>query len=452
MVRAGRRWRRSSSAADAAPAAAADDADGDGGELERHIAEADGELVLFEAGCAVGNTLFPLLSKLPKLSAFGVDYSEVAVGLCREDPRYAALHAAGRIAVATGDLTVAMPAELADRRAHIATLIFVLSAMSRETMGAAVATVASALHDGGLCLLRDYAVGDGAQQRFQKGRTAKKLDADAESYVRQDGTRAYYFTADEARALFAPHFECERCEYTHRRTTNRASGVDLGRVYLTATFRKRAAGAPAPPPPAPPPPPGRRRPPPPPPPRQPLPPGFEGRDDLIAPRGYTPLHRMPLDERPWPPMAAILADEGLTGHHGPASLFATRAGAADDGAHAWADAGEWAEAKLIVRATLGLALGGGDEKAARALALGGADVDDAARAAWARMVCELALGDGATSFAADDAEEWAAAAAKVRAALGLALGRADDDATRARWDRMLREISEEPPNTAPEAS
>ena len=68
-----------------------------------------------EAGCAVGNTLFPLLSKLPKLSAFGVDYSEVAVGLCREDPRYAALHAAGRISVATGDLTVAMPAELAER-------------------------------------------------------------------------------------------------------------------------------------------------------------------------------------------------------------------------------------------------------------------------------------------------------------------------------------------------
>ena len=55
----------STSAADAAPAAAADDADGDGGELERHIAEADGELVLFEAGCAVGNTLFPLLSKSP---------------------------------------------------------------------------------------------------------------------------------------------------------------------------------------------------------------------------------------------------------------------------------------------------------------------------------------------------------------------------------------------------
>ena len=105
-----------------------------------------------------------------------------------------------------------------------------------------------------------------------------------------------------------------------------------------------------------------------------------------------------------------------------------------------------------MRATLGLALGGGDEKAARALALGGADVDDAARAAWARMVCELALGVGATTFAADDAEEWAAAAAKVRAALGLALGRADDDATRARWDRMLREISEEPPNMAPEAS
>ena len=383
----------SSSAADAAPAAAADDADGDGGELERHIAEADGEPVLFEAGCAVGNTLFPLLSKLPKLSAFGVDYSEVAVGLCREDPRYAALHAAGRIAVATGDLTVAMPAELSDRRAHIATLIFVLSAMSRETMGAAVATVASALHDGGLCLLRDYAVGDGAQQRFQKGRTAKKLDADAESYVRQDGTRAYYFTADEARALFAPHFECERCEYTHRRTTNRARASTSPRLPHRH-LPQGAAGAPAPP--APPPPPGRR-PPPPPPPRQPLPPGFEGRDDLIAPRGYTPLHRMPLDERP-PPMAAILADEGLTATTGRRRL--PRAGAADDGAHAWADAGEWAEAKLIVRATLGLALGGGDEKAARALALGGAD-DDAARAAWARMVCELAAGDG--DGAADDA-------------------------------------------------
>lgn len=81
------------------------EADTGGAEVQQTMAElmdgtaADGELVMLEAGCGVGNTLFPLLRAHPRLRVFGCDFAEAAIDIVRRHP----LHKAGRVTVAVGD-------------------------------------------------------------------------------------------------------------------------------------------------------------------------------------------------------------------------------------------------------------------------------------------------------------------------------------------------------------
>ena len=143
---------------------------------------------------------------------------------------------------AVGDLTLGvLPPELAPclGRCDVATLMFVLSAMSPPTMPPAIAAVASALKPGGLLFLRDYAQGDGAQHRLQQANQPKQLDAAGRFFVRQDGTRAYYFELAELQRLVeACGFVTLRCEISLRTTANRAKGLAIERRFVTATFRK----------------------------------------------------------------------------------------------------------------------------------------------------------------------------------------------------------------------
>ena len=195
---------------------------------------------LLEAGCGVGNTLFPLLQSNPRLRVYAFDFSPAAVEIVRRHP----LTASGRVIAAVGDLTSGeLPAELAEctGRCHAATLMFVLSAISPERMGPAIDATASALTTGGLLLIRDYANGDAAQTRLQQSSLPKQLDAAGRFFVRQDGTRAYYFELAELAALVeARGFTTVRCEISHRVTTNRAKGLSVERRYITATFRRLA--------------------------------------------------------------------------------------------------------------------------------------------------------------------------------------------------------------------
>jgi SAM-dependent methyltransferase len=108
---------------------------------------ATGELLLLEAGCGVGNTLFPLLRANPRLRCFGVDFADAAIAIVRRHP----FAQCGRVSAAVGDLTCGrLPAELAPclGACDVATLMFVLSAISPERMRAAVDAAASALREG----------------------------------------------------------------------------------------------------------------------------------------------------------------------------------------------------------------------------------------------------------------------------------------------------------------
>ena len=218
---------------------------GSGGEAAAGADEmAEGrELVLLEAGCGVGNTLFPLLRANPLLRCFGVDFADSAIAIVQSHP----LAQSGRVRAAVGDLTSgALPAELAPclGRCDVATLMFVLSAISPERMGPAVDAAVSSLRDGGVLLVRDYANGDGAQRRLASGPRPKQLDGAGRFFARQDGTRAYYFEVDELRALVeARGFVTERCEVVERSTTNRAKGLTIERRYVVGTFRRDASRA-----------------------------------------------------------------------------------------------------------------------------------------------------------------------------------------------------------------
>lgn len=204
-------------------------------ELTRLAGGGADRLVLLEAGCGVGNTIFPLLRTHPALFVYALDFSDTAVEIVRAHPL------AGRVTAAVCDLTSgSLPPELSGCAADVCTLMFVLSAIAPDMFAAAIRAVASGLREGGVVLLRDYALGDGAQARLEGARDPKRLDASAAWMVRQDGTLAYYFSLEELAALFeAGGFDTLQCELAYRTTTNHAKGLTLERRFVTARFRKR---------------------------------------------------------------------------------------------------------------------------------------------------------------------------------------------------------------------
>uniref|UniRef100_A0AAA9T1T9 Methyltransferase 6, tRNA N3-cytidine n=2 Tax=Bos TaxID=9903 RepID=A0AAA9T1T9_BOVIN len=128
------------------------------------------------------------------------------------------------------DLLEHVPPESVD----VVTLIFVLSAVHPDKMHLVLQNIYKVLKPGKSVLFRDYGLYDHAMLRFKAG---SKL---AENfYVRQDGTRSYFFT-DEflARLFLDTGYEEEVNEYVFRETVNKKEGLCVPRVFLQSKFRK----------------------------------------------------------------------------------------------------------------------------------------------------------------------------------------------------------------------
>ena len=187
-------------------------------------------LTLLEVGCGAGNFLFPLLASHPRLRVLACDFSPRAVALVQKDPRFEATRCEAFVC------DVASPGSLAGREgcADVASLVFVLSAVHPDKMGAALAQVARTLVPGGHLLVRDYGLHDHAQLRF--GRGAKLGER---FYARQDGTRSFFFELEEMRALLAgAGLEVLSCQFVLRRTVNLKEEVSVPRVFVQAVARK----------------------------------------------------------------------------------------------------------------------------------------------------------------------------------------------------------------------
>ncbi|OCT75929.1 tRNA N(3)-methylcytidine methyltransferase METTL6 isoform X1 [Xenopus laevis] len=188
-------------------------------------------LTILEAGCGVGNCLFPLLEEDPSLFVYACDFSPRAVDFVKQNPSYnAETCKAFQCDLTMDDLTDNIPANSVD----VTTLIFVLSAVHPDRMHLVLQNIHKVLKPGACVLFRDYGLYDHAMLRFKSG---SKLGENF--YVRQDGTRSYFFTKDNLRCLFKKTgFEEVSNEYVFRETVNKKEGLCVPRVFIQSKFCK----------------------------------------------------------------------------------------------------------------------------------------------------------------------------------------------------------------------
>ncbi|KAK9815995.1 hypothetical protein WJX74_004695 [Apatococcus lobatus] len=190
-----------------------------------------GPCKLLEVGCGPGNTAYPLLESNPDMQVWACDTSEEAVGLFKAHPSPARARTSTWVADITKD----------DLREHAAqasmdfcTMIFVLSAIPQSSQPKALRNVVTMLKPGLGCLLfRDYAAGDYAQQRFLASAHQQQLGDG--SFVRGDGTLAYYFSQEELRKLLeAAGLHVVQLGVHARIITNRRDGQVMHRRWIQA--------------------------------------------------------------------------------------------------------------------------------------------------------------------------------------------------------------------------
>ncbi|XP_076171950.1 tRNA N(3)-cytidine methyltransferase METTL6 isoform X2 [Ptiloglossa arizonensis] len=194
------------------------------------LATEENSNVLLEVGCGVGNFIYPLIEdglKFKKI--FACDLSPRAVELTKH-----ALYDPKNMNIFQTDITMENCFVDVDCPANVATLIFVLSAIHPEKFRTVVNNLYNILDNGGIVLLRDYGLYDMAQLRFKSGHKISE-----NFYMRQDGTRTYYFSVDEVSNLFeSVGFKTLMCNYVQRRTVNLKEKIDVPRIFVQGKFEK----------------------------------------------------------------------------------------------------------------------------------------------------------------------------------------------------------------------
>lgn len=188
---------------------------------------------IFEAGCGVGNTIFPILqtSNDSNLFVYGCDFATSAIDIVRAHSLYDTKRCHAFVCdISEASAKFPFPEASVD----CVVLIFVLSALQPEVMTATVARLARLLRPGGVLLFRDYGRYDMAQLRFKKGRCLAE-----NFYVRGDGTRVYFFTQDELDEMFtAGGLEKEQNILDRRLQVNRGRQLKMYRVWVQCKYRK----------------------------------------------------------------------------------------------------------------------------------------------------------------------------------------------------------------------
>uniref|UniRef100_A0A914CC79 tRNA N(3)-methylcytidine methyltransferase n=1 Tax=Acrobeloides nanus TaxID=290746 RepID=A0A914CC79_9BILA len=188
-------------------------------------------IVFIEAGCGVGNLIFPLMEFYPYWKFCGFDFSNHAIQLLNDRAEKLDVKIFSHVLDITDEDAVA---GLQLPSADLISLVFVLSAISPNKHETVLKNIHRLLKPGGFVVFRDYAIYDHAMLRF-------KRDCKIEDrfYVRQDGTCAYYFYTEEIEKLFTDSgFRAVKTEYIHKRTVNTKENIDVPRIFVQGCFQR----------------------------------------------------------------------------------------------------------------------------------------------------------------------------------------------------------------------
>jgi methyltransferase-like protein 6 len=192
-----------------------------------------GRKKILETGCGCGNLLFPLIEdKSNNYFIYCCDFSPRAIQLVKENP----LYNEERMKAFQCDITnsEALLSEIPEESIDVITMVFVLSAIHPEKFQLVASNLFKLLKKNGILLFRDYGLYDMAQIRFKAGsKIGEKF------YVRQDGTRSYFFSLDETKELFeSVGFETKQNSFVERRTINVKENVDVKRRFVQGKYLK----------------------------------------------------------------------------------------------------------------------------------------------------------------------------------------------------------------------
>ncbi|XP_054271636.1 tRNA N(3)-methylcytidine methyltransferase METTL6 [Macrosteles quadrilineatus] len=187
--------------------------------------------VLLEVGCGVGNFVYPLFEENANFFIYACDISSKAIDLLKQNESYCE----NKIKAFQTDITTEnILDEIPRSSVDIITLIFVLSAIDPSNFSKVATTLFSLLKPGGYVLFRDYGLYDMTQLRFKPGHKISE-----NFYMRQDGTRSYFFSVEFLGDLFTKAgFKVVSNCYVHRRTINVKEGIDVPRIFVQAKFLK----------------------------------------------------------------------------------------------------------------------------------------------------------------------------------------------------------------------
>lgn len=189
--------------------------------------------ILLEVGCGVGNFVFPLIEDNFNENYFiyACDFSPRAIEFVKQHQLYdESIVKAFQCDITTDTIFQTIDSDSVD----LISMIFVLSAIHPTKFDIVFEHLFRLLKPGGILLFRDYGLHDMAQIRFKAG---NKIGENF--YMRQDGTRSYYFSTDELHGLAQKSgFEIVANDYIHRKTINIKENVDKDRIFVQSKFKK----------------------------------------------------------------------------------------------------------------------------------------------------------------------------------------------------------------------
>ena len=189
------------------------------------------KITLLDMGCGVGNSFYPLLTRLPNLYVNAFDFSKRAVNMAKTHPMYEK----EKYRINLYDLDLVKD-NIPNKNNDYGILMFVLSAIKPEEHEKVIDKISKVINKGGILYFRDYARYDMAQLRFAK---RKKNRVGDNLYMRKDKTLSYFFDKNEIENLFIKYgFSIVNSNVICRLIENRKENKKMHRLWLQIKFKK----------------------------------------------------------------------------------------------------------------------------------------------------------------------------------------------------------------------